>query len=493
MPPRRTSIKASELGCALNCVVTTGRTVNGLPPANDTALLNTYLARASASNPIELILDGCAYVNGLILSPEGHTTIRGLGWDTGIFLASGSNADGIRLGPYSNIYGGNPEGGGNPAPHRTASNIILRDFTLNGNGAPHGNTSSDRQGVAPANTPIQGAPPHPAHGAIFLNCTNVLIDHVNFVNAPYFNLTFSNGNGLIVRDSNFTSRNTYQDGVHIDGPSEDIVITGCTFATGDDSIALNAPEGFGGDITGVLVDNCRFHNAHTVARVYSSTKDGVRYIRNLVFASCTGSTRQVCFNLGVENGGTPTVPDQITDILIADCDLSSPAGLTVSTNPVGSLTIKDTTFRAPTTVTPVVRVMSGGIRDLVLDGITILRTPEGNAAAPLLEGGVLGRLTVSGIRVVDESTTGWPPIPAVFRFNDAVAGLRLNSIDMQHFGTLLDSSHAWAHVTPGSLSGAGVLGTGVPVPDTVMADNTLYLSATTSQLTLKMAGATKTF
>ena len=59
------------------------------------------------------------------------------------------------------------------------------------------------------------------------------------------------------------------DGQHFDGPANDITIQDCDFKTGDDSIALNAPEGYSGNISRVSVTGCTF-DSWSLMRIYTT-------------------------------------------------------------------------------------------------------------------------------------------------------------------------------------------------------------------------------
>ena len=77
MPDSRRRL-ASDLGCILDCDLATGLTSTGQPATDNTALLNAFLATASATNPISLVLDGPTLTTGLLIR-GGYTTIEGIG------------------------------------------------------------------------------------------------------------------------------------------------------------------------------------------------------------------------------------------------------------------------------------------------------------------------------------------------------------------------------------------------------------------------------
>src|SRR5260370_4033015 len=95
-----TFIKAAEIGCALDCDLSTGRNkVTGGAATDDAPLINAAMAGASASNPITLIIDGSALISGLFLPAGGYWSIAGLGCGKEFFIKKGTNNGGIHKGP----------------------------------------------------------------------------------------------------------------------------------------------------------------------------------------------------------------------------------------------------------------------------------------------------------------------------------------------------------------------------------------------------------
>src|SRR5579863_10495386 len=138
-------VRASEIGCALDCDLRSGRNKHtGGAATDDGPRINSAMAGASANNPITLIIDGSALISGLFLPAGGYWNIAGLGCGTGFFVKTGTNNDGIHNGPAAVI----PNNPGPPAPQR-GMNVSLSNFTLNGNqgnGFDGNSTSGIRQG-----------------------------------------------------------------------------------------------------------------------------------------------------------------------------------------------------------------------------------------------------------------------------------------------------------------------------------------------------------
>src|SRR3954470_17164905 len=146
--PGMTYIRASEIGCALDCDLRNGRNKhNGGAATDDAPRINDAMAGATADYPITLIIDGSALISGLFPPAGGHWGIAGLGCGTGFFVSKGSNKDGIHNGdPLANV----PSNPGPPAPPR-GKNVALSNFTLNcnkGDGRHGTSTTGTTQGTS---------------------------------------------------------------------------------------------------------------------------------------------------------------------------------------------------------------------------------------------------------------------------------------------------------------------------------------------------------
>lgn len=459
--------------------------------ADSTPVLQAFLNTASATNPIELILDGWFLTTGLAIAPDGYTTMSGIGWGSGLFLISGSNRNAITC----NGTGSTSDwavGGSNTAtlPARTCSNVKLSNFTLDPNGA--GNIQS--------------------MGAGFANTTNITIENMNFKAAAWFATIFANCGFIKSYGSQFISTQTTNDGLHFCGPCEDINIDSCYFSTGDDSIAINCPEGYGGDISRVAVTNCVFNGSLSVMRVYTSIDaahmpggNNVHKAHSIVVSNCTGYTYNNNFTFGITEGPSSTTDaDQIQDFSVVNCTLSSPQGfVTGACVPMGSITFRGVKF------IPIASSDHGGhpgtdavfslwspypIGELTFDDFTILRNSSGNSVpAALLStnggGSSINLLTLRNVRVVDSAESSYGAVPAVLDINGTVSLLRVDELDMTQF-TAFTSNAGWVNIA--AIRGAGLLEAGVQVPDANMDSNTLYLSSNASGApSIKVGGTAK--
>jgi hypothetical protein len=332
----------------------------------------------------------------------------------------------------------------------------------------------------------------------------VTVEDLNFPSAAAdndFMLHISNANKISVRGCSFISGGTSHDGVHMDGHVEDVTISDCYFATGDDAIAVNCPEGYGGDISRVTVTNCTFNGSLSVMRIYTSLDpaaiptNNVHKARNIHVSNCTGVVSNLCFSLGITNGGLSSTsdPDQIQDLTVTNCTLSSPNGLACLLVPIASITFSDVKF-IPTTTGPVFFGWFGPIGEMVLRDVRILRNADGNTAPScLLSGGSglnFGKLVLSDFGVNDIVGSSYSAVPCVLNTSGTTIGrLVLDNIDLTHVTNFVDPTSAWGGVT--SVTGSGVTSVG-PVPDTNLDNGMLYLSSNASGApSIKVGGTPK--
>jgi hypothetical protein len=144
----------------------------------------------------------------------------------------------------------------------------------------------------------------------------------------------------------------------------------------------------------------------------------------------------------------------------------------------------------PASTNAVFDLGSGNVGELSLTDFTILRNPDGNAAADVVyTGGTVDKLSLVHCRVTDEEGTSYTPMSSWVNNGGTVSNLRLEAVDMTHVAALTAGS-SWTGFT--TVKGSGVLGTGVQVPDTAMDNNALYLSSTASGApSIKVAGTAK--
>ena len=358
------------------------------------------MAAATAENPITLIIDGSAMISGLFLPAGGNWGIAGLGYGTGFFVKAGTNNDGIHNGPLNAAIPFNP---GPPAPSR-GKNVFLSNFTLNGNQGGN-STTGMRQGTSATWY----------CGINLMNLDNITVEKVVVVNTPAFHFRFNNVGNVTVDGCAMKSFGLSTDGLHFDGPSNDITIANCDFTTGDDAIALNCPEGNTGDITNVSVRNCTF-NSLTLMRIFTTIGDYLKfYAKNITVSNCTGTFSEVAFLIGFADGSNP---DSI-DLKVTDCTLTTLTVLAVAEN-FGSIVLTRVTMIPITEIlewlvpmssdpepafmrpSPLYEIMTSVGSNLTFNNCVIARKSRINVAGVVMaNGSTIGNLTFNGFALQD--------------------------------------------------------------------------------------------
>jgi len=467
-----TYILASQIGCALDCDLSSGQNKHtGGPATDDGPRINAALAGATADHPITLIIDGSALISGLFLPSGGHWAIAGLGCGTGFFVQSGTNNDGIHNGPPDAAIPFDP---GPPAPARGA-NVSLSNFTVNGNqgnGSDGTSTSGKRQGVFGRVWYC---------GINLMNLDNITIENVVVVNTPAYHVRLSNVGNVKVSGCMFWSKGGNTDGLHFDGPANDIAISGCGFRTGDDSIALNCPEGYTGDILRVAVDNCRFDSL-SLMRLYTTTGGAhpVNFrIDSVSVSNCTGRLEVPAFLLGLASG---SVPEAIDNLTISDCSLTAPTVLGVAEN-FGSISLQNVTFNSPSVLAGFL-APAGPFDPFIGASLSFqnCRISGGGGVATLLgNGSRIDQVSFNGFTAQNS------PLLDAFLWG-SIGQVILDSVDSSK---IVAPTNDFASI--GSVSGAGVLGTGWEFPDEVMVDGVPYISASTGLPSIKNNGVVQLY
>jgi len=490
--PGMSYIRASEIGCALDCDLFTGRNKHhGGLATDDGPRINAAMAGASASNPITLILDGSALISGLFLPSGGHWGIAGLGCGTGFFIQSGTNNDGIHNGgPKAAI----PFDPGPPAPQR-GSNVTLSNFTINGN------RGNGHDGVSTTGSPQGGM--NTQAGAWYcainlMSLDNIQITNVVVVDAPSYHMRLSNVGHVDISGCILRSEGPNTDGFHFDGPSNDVSISNCEITSGDDAIALNCPEGYTGDISRVSVSNCQVNSGSFLMRLHSvddaTGKKG--RIDTVSVSGCSGSCTYAGFLVG---HGVTAGPRSIDNVTILSCNLSAPAFLEIGAN-FGSVVLENNllTPSASHLFPGFALARSSGysngcsyaggsleIRNCSVNRNNSLQVP----ALSLANRSTLGNLQFDGFSLADPG--GHAKTTELIAIVSGTLGeLTLNAVDSSHIAAALSQGGA---AGVGEVGGAGVLATGWEFPDPVMADDVPYISATTGLPSIKINGVVEPY
>ncbi|MDR3410856.1 MAG: glycosyl hydrolase family 28 protein [Formivibrio sp.] len=486
-----TYIWASKIGCALDCDLRDGSNkYQGGSATDDGLRINTAMASATAANPITLIIDGSALISGLFLPAGGYWSIAGLGCGTGFFVKTGTNNDGIHNGSSEVV---SIDTGAVPAPALRGRDVTLSNFTLNGNGA-NGIDGDSTSGIRQGNDSAW------FFGISLINLDNITIQNLVVVNTPTYHIRFCNVGAVTVSGCVLQGVGDNTDGLHFDGPANDILISGCSFAMGDDSIALNCPEGYSGNISRVTVTNCTF-NSLSLMRLYTTT-GGLQFTIDTVSVSnCTGTLTETAFFIGLFGG---SLPNAVTGLTISDCNLTAPVLLGV-TECFGSVMLTNVDFTPingswiasePNHVPALLRpppAFAGQTfigSSLMLQNCQILRNRNMDVAGLILENNsAINYLEIDGFSL--QNAGSYAKVPFLIDIEQGSIGqLAINSLQSQNIVAPV-SLGGFSRV--GLVSGTGVLATGWEFPDAVMANGVPYISATTGLPSVKINGVVTPF
>jgi hypothetical protein len=293
------------------------------------------------------------------------------------------------------------------------------------------------------------------------------------------------------------------DGLHFDGPANDITISNCDFTTGDDSIALNSPEGYSGNISRVAVTNCTF-NSLSLMRLYTTNGGLNKFsIDTVSVSNCIGTLSEAAFLIGVINGSSP---NSVASLTISDCSLTAPTVLGVAEN-FGTIALRNVTFvPSPSNVvwvSPQANHVCGFLRpsplyggvtyvgsSLSFDNCRIYRNPDIQVAALVLENdSTIDNLSFNKFGVQDGGSSS--PVPNLLNIGlGSIGELVLDSLDSNNIRAAVS---AGGFSSVGSVSGAGVLTTGWEFPDAVMADGVPYISASSGLPSIKVGGVVEPY
>ena len=286
------------------------------------------------------------------------------------------------------------------------------------------------------------------------------------------------------------SRGANTDGLHFDGPSNDITISNCDFTTGDDAIALNCPEGYSGNISRVAVTNCTF-NSLSLMRLYTTPGGPGFNIDTVSISNCSGTLWELAFVVGLAGGSNP---NSVASLTISDCNLTAPSLVGVAEN-FGTIALRNVTF-IPSQSGQGAFLRSVPPNDtfvgssLTFDNCSIRRNGNIGVAASILENNSrIEYLEFNGFGVQDNGV----PIPVaelLYLGQGSIGQLVLQSLNSNN---ILGPVSEGGFTSIGLVSGAGVLATGWEFPDAVMADGVPYISASTGSPSIKINGAVQPY
>ena len=125
----------------------------------------------------------------------------------------------------------------------------------------------------------------------FFECTNVLIQGIKVINAPFWVLHPMKSTNVIVDGVTINSHGPNNDGCDPEY-SKNVLIKNCTFNTGDDCIAIKAGRDADGrrvaiKSENIIVQNCKMYDGHGGVTIGSEMSAGVSnvYVENCVMSS----------------------------------------------------------------------------------------------------------------------------------------------------------------------------------------------------------------
>jgi hypothetical protein len=487
-----TYIRASEIGCALDCDLRNGRNkYTGGDATDDAPRINAAMAAATPEHPITLIIDGSALISGLFLPAGGNWSIAGLGCGTGFFVKAGTNNDGIHNGPPNAAIPFDP---GPPAPGRGA-NVSLSNFTVNGNQS-NGHLGNSTTGLR------QGSNQAWYCGVNLMNLENIKIEKVVVVNTPAYHIRLSNVGNVEISGCVVKSYGLSTDGFHFDGPANDIAIWNCNFTCGDDSIALNCPEGYSGNISRVIVRNCTF-NSLSLMRLYTTNWGKNKFNINSVSVSdCNGKLTEAAFLIGISGQSNPNSVDGLS---ISNCNLTAPTVLAMAEN-FGNIKLQNVTFTPWSAdvvwVEPQANHSCAFLRPSPLYGNVPFTGSSlsfencqivycGNFLGTVLleNDSTIDNLIFNGFGLLQAGPLG--TVSALVGIGSGSVGqFVLNSVNPSNIAAPVFENE-FSKI--GSVSGTGVLATGWEFPDAVMANEVPYISASTGRPSIKINGVVRPY
>lgn len=417
-------VTASQIGCILDCNLSNGTKIGGGTATDNTAKINGVLATASATNPIKLILDGPTLCSGIIFPPAGNVWIEGIGFDSGIYIASGSNADGIvntKTLPFD----------GGVLPGTLGQHVIISNFLINGNrgnGTTGNSNSGNPRGVS----------------GTWWYC-NINISAVNFVriynmyiyDAPAYSIRLNGCNDVRIDNCTIYNPNATagpnNDCVHIDGPSIDGQVTNCRLYNNasDDGVALNAPEGFAGVITNWVVANNVYDLTYTGLRIYGQ---GSASVGQVIFANNNGLVSNAVVIGGVGATTAQDVSGQAISLDNNTFQITNGTYFSV-TGFLGDVSFNNCVHHAPSGTNGWIYGTFAGstVSHVSINDCRVYRNTTGSAVAPLVAATAamtISRMTINGFQIVNEAGQAYSALANLLVMaNVTISNLYLEALD----------------------------------------------------------------
>jgi hypothetical protein len=432
---------------------------------DNAAKLNAAVAAVLASfTSATLFLDGPSCIGAtttltnqiicLAMPSAGNWSIIGVGPSAGFLVKSGANCTAL-----SNSQ--NQVNQGTPATIGNNGNVILRNFTLNGNW-------SNQSGTVCAG----GTGTDTCFGIFLQTMNNIVIEGITLSNAYCFGILLSNVSNVWVKDNSLLQPNQInRDPLHFDGPFTNVTASGNLLQAGDDCIALNAPEGYGGNSSGVFLLNNSMVGSGCLdyVRMYNYIGSGSTFtITNVIMDGLTGTA--FCNNSNTALfwfGGATTGVTEANDVKISHVDVNGSGNcqLLQTQGTWGVVDISDWRITSPRASAAVIQF--GGVQTeaTVSNGVIQRAVTADDTAWPIqVNGGNLHlvyNLTLSNIAVLDTYGQNFTAAPYLIDVSGSARAINLT------LGSGLTSYKISAFASSGTVSNINNLFGTIPWPLTV--------------------------
>ena len=372
---------------------------------NAATLLSAMSAVLATYTSVELDLDGASCLEESLALPQtGNVTIRGIGQNAGFMPISGCNCSVI-----TNSYSYPTTG---TAPSQAAGTIIIRDIGINGNQTY--NTGSTSIGI------------------LLLNLRNVLIEHTSIFNYPSFGIALDNIGTSEVLFNYIVQAATNRDPIHYLGPNGYIRVVGNTIGASDDCLALNAPEGYGGNIGQVYAAGNQMVSCSDFMRIYNHISSSYYTVGPVVVDGLTG-TATASPNAWLFYFPSAGSAADLASVHVSHVDVSSPGGLAYIDGSFGDLLFSDCIIRNPTQGDALIEVESNDspIGSLTVEDSGYERTTSGSTTtAPVINitnDSVVGRVVLRNVFCEDEAGESYTACPSLID----VISLSVGSVEFE--------------------------------------------------------------
>lgn len=351
-------------------------------------------------------------------------------------------------------------------------------------------------------------------GVNLVSALGIELDRIRTYNIPTFAYRLGNISQFDI-DGVFHDGTAYDagincDGIHIDGPASLGTIRGVEMNDMiDDCIALNCPEGYGGNISQIAISDTVLNNAwfgifgyttlgganpkYVLSDVAISNVEMVGRATTITF----GTDFNVLLRLGYE--GSPNLTaSSINNILVSNCIMRGGGGTVLNSfmevrDSCGIIKIKNCVF-VPTDngdIAISLDTSSVVLADLdaelligsggALTSWTALSVP-GSAAT--------GTISRAALDIQQSGTTNMPYL--IDPTNLAISDLEIKRLTPTYVTALINGS-TWTNLP--KIRGAGVVGSLFQIPDAQMVDGCMYVSNTSpnaGKIVIKSTGGAVT-